>query len=175
MRRLRRIWTGEAGYSLPELLAAMSILAIVMGTLTTVFVSGLTAQQGADARIAAQQTARVAVDRLRDEIHCASSISAGVGAVATITLSLPPNCPSPETSVSYSTVSVTAGRFRLQRAGVAIADHLTTGAIFTYLAPSSAELARVHVDLPVNTNPAAGRPDWNLVDDIVLRNSRRTT
>jgi hypothetical protein len=52
-------------------------------------------------------------------------------------------------------------------------DYLTSGTVFSYAAQSSSSLAILSVTLPVNTNPASGRPDYNLTDDIVLRNSVR--
>jgi hypothetical protein len=73
---------------------------------------------------------------------------------------------------------VSANRYQLTRAGgagspVAVADYLTSNAIFAYTAPASGELGRLSVDIPVNLNPTDTSTEWRLQDDIVLRNTTR--
>src|SRR6202162_3637625 len=77
MRRvLRRIMGGQHGYSLIELLVTMVILVIVLGSLTTVFTSGSSAEATLNRRFQAQQNARLGLDRIRVDIHCATAAQA---------------------------------------------------------------------------------------------------
>jgi len=64
---------GEQGYSLIELLVTMVILVIVLGSLTTIFVSGTSAEASLNRRFQAQQNARMGLDRVRTDIHCATA------------------------------------------------------------------------------------------------------
>ncbi len=61
----------EGGYSLSELIIVLAILLIVVGALTQLFVSASTAQVDMTRRFEAQQDMRLALDKLRREIHCA--------------------------------------------------------------------------------------------------------
>jgi prepilin-type N-terminal cleavage/methylation domain-containing protein len=183
MKRVRRIQSrlrlgGDSGHTLPELLTAMVILLVVLGGLTAMFTAGLRAEVRANRELQAQQNARAALDRMRHELHCADAVTAGGGAVSTVTVSLPATCPSPDTTVTYATANVGTNRWELTRAGdsgtaVQIADYLTSGTIFTYQAPAVGSLGRLSVDIPVNLNPADAGTLWRLPDDIVLRNTTR--
>src|SRR5262249_56452850 len=62
--------------SLVELLVTMVILGVVLSGLTTVFISGSSATVNLDLRAQGQQNARLALDRLRVDIHCASAVQA---------------------------------------------------------------------------------------------------
>ena len=77
--RATRGAASEQGYTLIELVTVMAIVLIVMTGLTTVFTSGVNAELRADRKFQAQQNARIALDRLRSELHCASAISAASG------------------------------------------------------------------------------------------------
>ena len=68
---------------------------------------------------------------------------------------------------------MSSGRYRLERNGVKVADYLTQADVFSYTAPSTSTLGRLHVDFPVNVTPNEGWKQWRLVDDIVLRNTVR--
>jgi hypothetical protein len=52
--------------------------------------------------------------------------------------------------------------------------------VFNYSPPSatgcttSCTLARLHVDIPVNARPSKGIDTYELVDDLVLRNTVRS-
>lgn len=174
---LRRRLSGQAGYTLVEAITVMAILGIVLAGLTTMFHAGMTAEVRANRELDAQQNARAALDRMRRELHCASAISAVNGvAVATVTVTLPTVCTGADTSVTYATVPVATNRWKLTRTGATVstvADYLTSSTIFTYYVPASGTLGRLHVDIPVNLNPADGGTLWRLRDDIVLRNTSR--
>ena len=173
MSRLRRLVVCERGYSLVELLQVTLILAVVLGALTTVFVRAMNSELEMNQRFLAQQEARVAVDKMRREIHCASAIT---GNAQSITVTLPSQCPTAGgtlTTVVYDTQPVSAGRWQLRRAGVRLADYVTAQNVFTYNEPVTGKLGTLHVELPINVRPNQTGQTWRLVADIVLRNTIR--
>lgn len=177
MRHLLRHMRSESGHTLVELLAVMIIMGIVLTALTTLFVSGAKAELETNKRFQAQSQARIAVDRLRREIHCASAISVGGGG-ASVVVTLPAHCPTSGgviAQITYDTVFVSANRYRLRRANVIVADFLSTNSsLFSYIAPSTSARGQLHVDMSVNLNPNEGWKRWHLVTDIVLRNTLRS-
>jgi prepilin-type N-terminal cleavage/methylation domain-containing protein len=174
-----RLARDERGYTLVELVVVMVILSIVMGGLTGAFTAGVRAELRANREFQAQQNARLALDRLRHELHCGSAVSAAAGTpVPSVTVTLPDVCAGSDTSVTYATATVAANRWSLTRTvspgpPLVIADYITASAIFTYSAPAAGTLGKIHVDIPVNLNPADPGTEWRLVDDIVLRNTDR--
>ena len=94
----------EAGYTLFELLTVLTIMGVVLMGLTTSFAAGLNAEAGTVRRAQAQQNARVALDRMRIDIHCASGAPApqeNPYGGFTLTLTESPNmCPAVTTSSS---------------------------------------------------------------------------
>lgn len=176
---------GEEGYTLVELIAVLAILLTVLTALTTLFASGAKAELDANRRFQAQQEARIAVDRMRREIHCASAVTldpadstvvAGQTVYKRITVTLPGHCPTAggaEATIVYDTAAVGPHRYRLRRAAARVADYVTTSHVFAYVPPSTSTLGRLAVDLPVNVSPSEGWKTWRLTSDIVLRNTRR--
>ena len=71
--RIRAWLAREDGMTIPELLTAMSILAFVVTGILVVFVGGLNATTGMNARFQAQQDARLALSSLRYEVGFACS------------------------------------------------------------------------------------------------------
>jgi prepilin-type N-terminal cleavage/methylation domain-containing protein len=173
-RRSGRVVAGQAGYTMIELLIVLAILGTVVGALTALFVQATNAEFEMNRRFQAQQAARIAVDRMRREVHCASAISP-TGASNSISVTLPGQCPSAggtQTTITYAT-SGSGQRFQLQRNGVNLADYVTLSDAFDYAPPvSGASLGKLTVTLPINTKPANGR-EWRLVADMVLRNTTR--
>jgi prepilin-type N-terminal cleavage/methylation domain-containing protein len=181
-RRVLSRLRGQGGYSLVELIAVMAIFLMIVGGLTSLFASGARAELDLNQRFQAQQNARLAMDRLRRELHCSSGITQLDGStlptspVAAIRVTLPSHCPTAggvTTNIVYDTIVVSDGRYQVRRAGVVLADYITSDAVFTYTAQSADSRALLHVDLPVNLNPNEGWKAWRLVDDIVLRNTLR--
>jgi type II secretory pathway pseudopilin PulG len=179
IQRLRRLVACESGYSLFEMLQVTVILAVVIGALTTLFVTAMNSEAEMSRRFQAQQDARRAVDRLRREVHCAESVTP-TGASASITLTLPSQCPTaggivggPAVTVVYDTQLVSTSRYRLRRAGVMVADYVTSANVFNYTAPTLGKLGTLRVDMPVNLRPSETGKTWRLVSDIVLRNTSR--
>jgi prepilin-type N-terminal cleavage/methylation domain-containing protein len=175
----------RAGYTLVELIAVLAIFLGIATALVSLFASGARAELELNRRFQAQQQARLALDKLRRELHCSNGITLGAdddadGAVTQITVSLPSQCPSAQgvaTSVVYATESIAADRWKLSRTKdtttTPIADYITNGDLFTYTPQSGEGRALLHVDIPVNVYPNEGSTDWRLVDDIVLRNTLR--
>ena len=156
-----------------ELLVVTIVLTTVLTGLTTAFVQGSNAELHSNRRVQAQLQAVAAFDRLRRDIHCASSASV-VGTTMTLA-----GCGSG--TVSWCAIG-SGSRYALHRlmgascdsTGKFYADYLTSSSVFTYTAPvADTSLAKVHVDARVNINPSNAVESFELTDDIVLRNSVR--
>jgi Tfp pilus assembly protein PilW len=171
------------------MLIVLSITSVVMGALTVLFIQASNAEMDTNNRFQAQQTARLALDKMRREVHCASMATPS-GQSSSITLTLPNYCKTGNGSITWCTRNVSTNRYALYRVvgstcsgGVKWADYLVptssapdcSGAlcIFTYTAQSTASLAKLHVDFPVNVKPSKSVELYELADDIVLRNSSR--
>ena len=201
MNRLRRRLHDERAYSLVEMLTVLVIMGVVMGGLTTLFVQASNAEQDMNNRFQAQVTARLALDKMRREVHCAS-VATPTGASSSVTITLPTwtnpdgttsHCKTGSGSVTWCTRSVATNRYALYRVpgttcsgGVKWADFLVASStaptcgtptalcVFNYTAQSPTSLAKLHVDFPVNVKPSKTVELYELVDDIVLRNSTRS-
>ena len=184
--RLRSRLLDQRGYSVVELVTVCAILAIVLGGLTTVFVSASKAELEQNRRFEAQQNARLALDKLRREGHCASSLTISTTPSGQrLTFTLPSQCVTGSGAVSWCTVG-SGSRYALYRqagssCGSALpavmwADYLTkpSGLVFTYVLQSPAALARLEVELPVDVQPSSPIGKYTLSDHIALRNSTRT-
>ena len=183
-----KLRSDESGYSLVELITVTAILSIVLGGLTTVFVQGSNAELDLNNRFQAQQQARIALDRIRREVHCASSVSAtayNTTTVTTVTETLPSQCIGGGGSVTWCALSNPAGpspRYSLYRqlngacstSSIKWADWLITANVFKYTVQSSSSLGKLNFDLQVNLKPSRAFETFRLTDDIVLRNSSRT-
>jgi prepilin-type N-terminal cleavage/methylation domain-containing protein len=179
MNKLRRRCRvrGQGGYSLIELLMVVTILGTVIGAVTTLFVQASNAEFDMNRRFQAQQSARVAIDKMRREIHCASAITP-TGAASSISVTLPAQCPSSGgalTTVTYDMNQIVAGqRYTLRRNNVVLADFSTLQSAFNYAAPvAGTSLGKLTVTLPINTNPTQANKQWKLVAPMVLRNTTR--
>jgi prepilin-type N-terminal cleavage/methylation domain-containing protein len=189
-RAIRRRIGDERGVTITEMLVVLLILAIVLGGMTTLFVSAGTSQVDQTNRVLAQQEARLALDSLRREIHCAKEVVVGSTPASSIRITLGSYCPTykaSEPSVTWCARTVVAStRYALVRfgtaptpgtcpaGGVKRADYLTTATIFTsYVAPAGGNLGTLAVMLPVDVSPADAKQRFTLRDDIVLRNSGR--
>jgi type II secretory pathway pseudopilin PulG len=160
-----------------ELLIVLAILGTITGAITTLFIQASNAEFDMNRRFQAQQAARIAIDKMRREIHCSSGITP-TGASTSITVTLPAQCPSAggaQTNVTYDMNQVVAGqRYQLRRNNVVLADFSTQQSAFNYTAPvSGVSLGKLTVTLPVNTAPTIPSKQWKLVADMVLRNTTR--
>jgi prepilin-type N-terminal cleavage/methylation domain-containing protein len=139
---------GEGGYSLIELLVVMAILSVIVGGIATLFESGLNSEADQNRRYQAQQDGRLALDKLRREVHAACTISTPNTyntAVSSVTLYFASDsCVSGTHTVTWCTTGG-SGKFGLYRVVATscasptnkFADYLTSGTIFTYLPPNS--------------------------------------
>jgi len=183
---IRRLVRDERGYSLIELLVVMAILGIVLGALTTVFVSGSNAEVDLNRQFQAQQAARLALDKIRVDIHCASAAQAQtIGTYPGVKLAFPSGGCYPST-LSWCVVpsSTMTGRFAIYRSSattnictssdatrVLVADDLTRNTnIFTTPTIPNLGLETVSVDFPVSVNAIPTRDLYELKDSIVARN-----
>jgi prepilin-type N-terminal cleavage/methylation domain-containing protein len=174
----------ERGYSLSEMLVVLAILGIVLGALTQLFVSASTAQVDMTRRFEAQQEMRLALDKLRREIHCANEVT-GSPATSSIVIALGSYCPTNGTGADVDVTWCTKGsgqRFALWRyngtacsgTGRKEADYLTIDKVFTaYTPPASGGLGKLSVLLPVDVDPSDAKQSYVLKDDIALRNTLR--
>jgi prepilin-type N-terminal cleavage/methylation domain-containing protein len=189
-----RLTQCERGFTLIELLVSMTILGIVVSSLIGIFTSALKDEADLNMRFQAQQDARLALETLRREMHCASAVTQATGIALTtaatsgITLTLGSACPTAggaATSVSWCARG-SARPWSLWRVpgsstcpasgGVKWADSLTSGTPFSRstVDPSGANLILVHVTLPVNVRTSGTIGTYRLSDDIALRNSTRS-
>jgi prepilin-type N-terminal cleavage/methylation domain-containing protein len=180
IERVRSRLRGDRGYSLVEMLTVMVIMSIVFAGITDIFVSGSKAQADQDNRFQAQLTTRLALDKIRKDIHCASDLAAGY-TTSSITLKRPSACGG-DVSWCTSPVSGYTSRYRLYRqlgstcgtTGIMVADYLTSGAVFPqFLHTVGCQcLASLKVDFPVS-NRGSTKDAYELSDTVFLRNSTR--
>jgi type II secretory pathway pseudopilin PulG len=178
--RLRR---DEHGYSVVELIISMSILGAIMTSISVLLVSATNSEVDMNRRFQAQTQARLGLDLMRREVHCAMSVSPA-GASSSVTLTIPATCPTSggNTAITWCTVADGANRWGLWRypgancsgSGKRWADHVTASSIFVYTAQNADKLATLNVRLPINIKPDQTRFLYTLEDDIVLRNSTRS-
>jgi prepilin-type N-terminal cleavage/methylation domain-containing protein len=189
MSRLSRL-RGERGYTLVEMLTVLVIMSVVMTSLTTLFVHASNSETDMNNRFQAQLTTRLALDKMRREVHCAS-VATPTGVSSSVTITLASYCKTGSGSITWCTRSSGTNTYALYRVvgttcsgGVKWADNLVASAtasacsgalcVFNYSAQSLSSLAKLGVDFPVNTNPSKTVDLYELTDDIVLRNSTRT-
>ncbi|HUQ23841.1 MAG TPA: prepilin-type N-terminal cleavage/methylation domain-containing protein [Gaiellaceae bacterium] len=182
MRWVRARLSDERGYSLIELMVSMSILASVMASVSILLVSATNSEVDMNRRFQAQTDARIGLDRLRREVHCAQSVAISGGGT-TATLTIPSTCPTAGglTSITWCT-KANGTRWDLWRyqggscsgTGRTWAGSINQSVVFTYSPQSTSSLAYLTVNLPVNVNGSKTISSYVLSDNIVLRNSTRT-
>jgi len=183
---------GQAGYTLIETLVVLTLLLIVVGTIGNAFSSASHTEVDQTHRADDQESARLTLQRLRRDIHCASAARVQETTYANgttgfiLNLAVDPNiCIAVTTSASntvqWCTVEKdTAGRrygvYRTISGNCSAADavfqvdYVTTDQIWTMDCPTTG-LQAVAVDMPVNRDPVR-RADrtYELKDTIALRN-----
>jgi len=187
VKALRR----ESGYTVVEMLIVMVVMGIVIGGITTAFVSGSKAELDMNRRFSAQLSVRLAMTQLRADVHLACSATASAGQLLlypSAGSSSAASCAASPTIAWCTGASSTAtGRYTLFEASAAScsnppggkpwADYLTTNSIFTVNTPAagSKQLMSVTVALAANTNKSlsatTGVDRYLLADTIVMRNS----
>ena len=179
---------GEKGYSLVEMLTVMSIMSVVLGGLTQVFTSASKANIDMTNRFEAQVNTRLALDKLRRDIHCADDVSPNTqnpwtSQQSTVTLVIT-KCGGGNVTWCTATQSGVTSRWNIYRQpnsstcsssspAIKVASYLTTSTPFTGFSHATGTLASVSVTLPVSVN-RNGSGTYRLQDTIFLRNSIRT-
>jgi type II secretory pathway pseudopilin PulG len=163
----------------------MAILGLIVGSLGTLFVSASNTEVDISRRFQAQADARLALDKVRRETHCASAAS--VPTTSRVELTMPSWCPTvggTATTVTWCARSVGSSLYGLFRiapsvgsctGGVRFANSLTTDAVFAIVAadPANRTLPKLSVDFPVDVTPSTSVGRYRLQDAIVLRNATR--
>lgn len=184
IERIKLRLRGEVGTTIVEMLTVMIIMSIVFAGITSVFVAGSKAAADQDRRFQAQLTTRLALDKIRRDIHCATDVTPF--ATNAVTLKIPAACGG---DVSWCTflVSGYTNRYALYRqvgascssAGTKIGDYLTSKATGPpIIFPAFAHdvgcgcLASLQVDFAVSVKGSAVGA-YELTDTIFLRNSTR--
>ena len=173
--RLRK----DGGYSLVEMLVVMVIMSIVFAGVTAVFVAGSKAQADQDRRFQAQLSTRIALDKIRRDIHCANDVNPY--ATNSVTLKIT-GCSGGDISWCTIAVSGYTNRYALYRkpgtscaasGGTLIADYLTTASAFPAFTHTTGSLAALQVDFIVSVTSSTTVDSYDLGDTIYLRNSVR--
>jgi Tfp pilus assembly protein PilW len=184
IQRIKLRLRGERGTTIVEMLTVMIIMSIVFAGITSVFVAGSKAAADQDRRFQAQLTTRLALDKIRRDIHCANDVTPFK--TTEVTLKISTACGG---DVSWCTAAVTgySNRYALYRqlgtscssAGTKIADYLTgTSGAAPNIFPVFAHdvgcgcLASLQVDFAVSIKGTAIGA-YELRDTIFLRNSTR--
>jgi prepilin-type N-terminal cleavage/methylation domain-containing protein len=191
----------EGGFTLVELIIVMAILTVVLGAVVALFTSGIKADADQNARFKSQQDLRLALDKLRTDVHTSCAISTPTtynSWLTSVTLYKPAdNCAAGSNSVSWCT-SANGSTYNLYRivsasctgATVKVAAGLTTANVFLYFPPNSHlsgalasgtggvttqdasyNLAKLHVAFALKRQ--AETNTYSLVDDFVLKNGPR--
>ena len=185
IERIKLRLRGEGGTTIVEMLTVMIIMSIVFAGITSVFVAGSKAAADQDRRFQAQLASRLALDKIRRDIHCANDVVTPFKTTE-VTLKISTACGG---DVSWCTAAVTgySNRYALYRqlgtscssAGTKIADYLTgTSGAAPNIFPAFAHdvgcgcLASLQVDFAVSIKGTAVGA-YELTDTIFLRNSTR--
>ena len=176
-----------------ETLVVMTILVVVIGAVADGFTSATRTETDQTARASDQEAAREALERLRRDIHCASSATLVTNSQSGYTLNLtvsPTACLAVTTSstdgVQWCTVKIGANRYGLYRTVVSTCDaadavfqvdYITRADVWQLACgDNNSHLESVAIDLPVNRDITT-RPGltYELTDQIALRNDTATT
>ena len=176
---MRPLLRSESGFSLPELLIAMTIMVILMGGLATIFGLGLNTTKTSSSILASQSGVVVALDRLDYEGRCASQaklLSSGAG----VTLTYPYQCSGHTPEAPGSVTWCVTGGSLVRYAGSACSGSgqtLTTNVTSTTPFSCVATVGRypsLKVVLTVNTGTTSATASSG-TDTITLQNALLTT
>jgi len=197
-RGLRQRVRTDGGFTLVEMLMVMVLMGIVIGALTTIFVSGSRAQSEMNQYFQAQQESRIALDRIRADVHCAwaAQASTSINGFPGVKLA-DGNCYASTPTITWCVLPSTqqTGRFALWRSSVYNSSTCTSSdtsklRVADYLMPvgsppsannilatptiANQGLETVGIDFKVSVSPlSAGRNIYELTDSLVTRNYTR--
>jgi prepilin-type N-terminal cleavage/methylation domain-containing protein len=138
----------DAGYSLIEMVTVMAILGVVLGGIVTLFTAGIKADSDQNARFQAQQDTRLALDKVRNDVHgactVASSATYNTWASSMTLYYRADSCAAGTRSITWCTAA-SGSTWILYRVKattctgslVQVAGSLTTSNIFAYIPPNS--------------------------------------
>ena len=176
----------DSGYTLIEMVTVLALFSVVSAALLTLFVSATNSEVQSNRRFQAQQNARLALSKVRREVHCASTATVYDAAGNPVTtagvrvkLTIPNSTCRGYPEVSWCAVG-SGVRWALYRkagatcnnTGTKYVDYLTAGTLFTFYSATTTVSAKLKVNLPVNTLPSKGE-SYTLEDELTLRNSSR--
>jgi Tfp pilus assembly protein PilW len=173
---MRRWLADEQGVTMVELLVATVLMAIVLVGVVNVFISGGRAGADANARLGAQQNARLALDRLEFEGRCATTatlVSSGAG----IAFSIPAWCSHATGNVSWCVASGVLTRHATADctgAGQPFVASITSATPFSLPTPASGSLPALAINLTAD-NSNDPRTAVRLTDLVTLRNATRAS
>jgi len=185
----------EDGFTLIEMLVVMIVLLAILAPLTSSFVSAETVQVDQTRRFDAQENARLALDRMRKDIHCAHGVtdpyvndSGGETIVMTETNTTgQAECPgliqTNASAVQWCTIPVggATDRYQLYRENnpdntcdgndsTFMVDYLTRADLWASPTCVSGQYPTVAVTMPVDLDPSKLPGSYQLGDEIALRN-----
>jgi Tfp pilus assembly protein PilW len=119
----------EAGQTLIEMLIAATVALIIVGVVADLTISALHSQSDQTNRLTAQQDVRLAVDRMKRQIHCGQTATTGamdtVSASGTLVVTMNSSCSTTGT-VTWCVVPGSGGLYTLKSsAGACDATHGT--------------------------------------------------
>ncbi len=167
-----RVLREESGFTLPELLIVMTITAILLGGLTTIFGIGLNTSAKTSGIAASQTGVTVALDRLDYEVRCSSNaalVSSGAG----VTLTLPSRCSHASGTITWCASGGSLIRYSgsaCSGSGQTLITGVTSATPFSCVAPVG-NYPALNVALTVTTT---GQP-FSQTDLITLMNAPATT
>jgi prepilin-type N-terminal cleavage/methylation domain-containing protein len=188
---------GQDGFMLIELICVMAILVVILAPLSSAFFTAFNNQADGLRRFDAQENARMVLDRMRKDIHCAHAVtgstvnaSGGITIVMTETNSGGTvDCPGivqqNASAVQWCTIPVAGAtdRYRLYRendpnalcdgsVSTFMVDYLTQPDLWSIPTCPTGNYPTIAVTLPVNPDPVNHRQStYTLDDEIALRNA----
>jgi hypothetical protein len=202
MKRIRRRLGHEGGFTMIELLITFVLMGIVMGAVTTSFASAFTGEARAIAEASNEENARLALNRLRMDIHCALQANgatpnpSGDGGYTFVLSEVvsstgTPACPklglgAGSSWIAWCTIRVGTDntRYKLYRENVKDCDGVNSTFMVDYITrpniwDTKANCAGAYwqqyvgVNLITNLNPNSSVYEYDLHDSVSLRNSER--
>jgi prepilin-type N-terminal cleavage/methylation domain-containing protein len=164
----------ESGFTLIELVVVMTVLALLMAGLSTMFVSGLQTSSTTNDILASQTQIHLALDRLELEARCASTI-ARVSSGAGITLTLPSQCPHASGTVSYCVAGGALLRYTTSGCtgtGQTIVSSITSTTPFSCIS-TVGDYPELQIALTAQTQ--SSKDTVSATDTIAMRNASVTT
>jgi prepilin-type N-terminal cleavage/methylation domain-containing protein len=171
---MRRRLSDQRGFTMIELLIVMVLIGIIMMAVVDVFISGTRAGADANARLAAQQNTRIALDRLEYEGRCATSASL-VGSGAGVTFTMPSQCSNASGTVTWCVTGAILERFSgaaCSGTGTIFVRNVTSATPFSIIT-ASGDLPRLAITITSNQTSSAA-DGATLTDTVTLRNAPRT-